>query len=55
MHSHQGREDPGPANGKCPPGKGEQLDKIEKVEDSPTIDQNGLGLSISVQELLPGI
>ena len=30
MHSHQGREDPGPETGKCPPGKGENLEKNKK-------------------------
>ena len=30
MHSHRGREDPGPETGKCQPGKGENLEKNKK-------------------------
>ena len=30
MHSHRGREDPGPETGKCQPGKGENLEMKKK-------------------------
>ena len=41
MHSHRGREAPGPETGKCQPGKGENLEMNKKGRKLPNDGSKG--------------